>query len=642
MEKINAIGIVTLESETVITEARTAYDALTDGQKAQISADTLAVLTDAEATFAQLNAYEEAALALEAQIKAIAPQPAAVKLSQKAEVEAAKAVYMAFSDGAKEYFNTNCKTAYNMMNGFFNVLNQKEAKLEAAVKAINDIGTQITLESETAITTARTTYDKLQTDVQEAVSAETLKILTDAEAALEQLKEEIEAVKTAIGAIGTVTLESETVIAEARKAYDALTDSQKAQITAEELARLTDAEAAFVQLKAEELAAAKAAAKKEIEEYKNVDDYRTAEKAELATIIAEVKAAIDSSDIKTVEAVTVIVTNAKAAMDKIKTDAQLDKEEADAAKPSATPTPTPASTATPAPVVTTKPVTTPAPTTVPETTPTATPAPEMPKEADTTITEIVVKEEVVEAVKETVTVKEGTATVEKETIEAVVEASKEETTVVLPLAQSTEDVVNKAEISTEALEAVAEAEKDIVIELTDVTVKLDADTVKAIAEQAQGKTVEIRAVETEKQYLTEEQHIVLENKDVAVVITVQIFSDGQYIGDFKGGKATIKLPFHPAEGKNGKDHAVYFVADNGETTKVPSEFVDGHMIFTTSHFSDYVIVYEGDVITGETQTVVPETPVTETAAFPVLPVVIVVLLAAAIVAVVAIKKKNEK
>ena len=51
--KINAIGTVeyTTECKTKIDEARAAYDALTDAQKALVSAETLAVLTNAERLF---------------------------------------------------------------------------------------------------------------------------------------------------------------------------------------------------------------------------------------------------------------------------------------------------------------------------------------------------------------------------------------------------------------------------------------------------------------------------------------------------------------------------------------------------------------------------------------------------------------
>ena len=56
--KINAIGKVeyTDESKAKIDEARAAYDALTDEQKAKVTADQLKVLTDAETAYADLKA----------------------------------------------------------------------------------------------------------------------------------------------------------------------------------------------------------------------------------------------------------------------------------------------------------------------------------------------------------------------------------------------------------------------------------------------------------------------------------------------------------------------------------------------------------------------------------------------------------
>ncbi|MBQ7597396.1 MAG: hypothetical protein IJU56_02315, partial [Clostridia bacterium] len=100
-------------------------------------------------------------------------------------------------------------------------------------------------------------------------------------------------------------------------------------------AALTDAKAAMdaiktdEQLTAEELAAAKTDAKAELDAYKNADDYRTAEKEDLANAIAAAKAAIDGAADKA--AVKTALTDAKAAIDEIKTDAQLTDEENQAA-----------------------------------------------------------------------------------------------------------------------------------------------------------------------------------------------------------------------------------------------------------------------------------------------------------------------
>lgn len=59
--KINAIGTVTLNSESKITAARSAYNALTATQKTLVSSDTLALLTAAETTLATLKEQKAAA-----------------------------------------------------------------------------------------------------------------------------------------------------------------------------------------------------------------------------------------------------------------------------------------------------------------------------------------------------------------------------------------------------------------------------------------------------------------------------------------------------------------------------------------------------------------------------------------------------
>ena len=84
---------------------------------------------------------------------------------------------------------------------------------------------------------------------------------------------------------------------------------------------------------AAELADAKAAAKEALATYKNADDYRADEKADLAAAISDGKDAIDGA--ADIAAVTAALNNAKAVIDAIKTDAQLTAEELAAAKETA-------------------------------------------------------------------------------------------------------------------------------------------------------------------------------------------------------------------------------------------------------------------------------------------------------------------
>lgn len=77
--------------------------------------------------------------------------------------------------------------------------------------------------------------------------------------------------------------------------------------------------------------AAREKAKEELASYKNPDDYRDAQKTELANAITAGNAAIDAAE--SVDAVNAALESAKAEIDKIKTDAQLTAEE-QATKPS--------------------------------------------------------------------------------------------------------------------------------------------------------------------------------------------------------------------------------------------------------------------------------------------------------------------
>ena len=197
--KITAIGTVayTSESKAKIEEARMAYDALTEAQKALVPEETLSVLTAAETAYAELKAAAD---------------------SETANKNAADAV----------------------------------------ISKITAIGTvTYTSESKAKIDEARKAYNAL-TEAQKAlVPAETLALLAAAETKYAELKAAADsetanqtaanAVIAKITAIGTVayTSESKAKIDEARKAYNALTEAQKKLVPTETLALLTAAETAY-------------------------------------------------------------------------------------------------------------------------------------------------------------------------------------------------------------------------------------------------------------------------------------------------------------------------------------------------------------------------------------------------------------
>ncbi|MBQ8406065.1 MAG: hypothetical protein IJX09_05385, partial [Clostridia bacterium] len=171
------------------------------------------------------------------------------------------------------------------------------------------------------VAAAKSKIDALKTDAQ--YTAEELAQAKDSAkaelATYKSIDDYRDAEKTAITTIlanATTAIDSaankaavETVVTEAKSALDAL--KTDAQYTAEEAAAL---------------ATAKDSAKTELATYKNADDYREAEKTALASILATANTTIDACE--NAEAVGVVVAEAKAAIDELKTAAEYEAEEA--------------------------------------------------------------------------------------------------------------------------------------------------------------------------------------------------------------------------------------------------------------------------------------------------------------------------
>ncbi len=133
---------------------------------------------------------------------------------------------------------------------------------ESAVSVTNRINAlptpeNVTLDDKDAIEAARKAYDSLDADEKALVTTETLKKLTDDEAAYADL----EAVNNAVNIINAlpepaaVTINDKNAIQQARAVYDALTADQKAKVSAEILKKLTDDEAALTKEEADTAAA---------------------------------------------------------------------------------------------------------------------------------------------------------------------------------------------------------------------------------------------------------------------------------------------------------------------------------------------------------------------------------------------------
>ena len=246
---IDAIGTVTLDSKSAIDEARAAYDKLTAEQQAKVS--NYAALTAAETTYAKLvqdKTDQDAADAVIAKINAIGT----VTLKSKKAIDEARKAYDKLT-AAQQARVSNYATLTAAETTYAKLVQDKadQDAADAVIAKIDAIGT-VTLKSKKVIDAARKAYDKLTAAQQARVS--NYATLTAAEttyAKLVQDKADQDAADAAIAkinAIGVVSRAAKSRIDAARKAYDGLTDAQKALVPASVVKTLTDAETAYSNL----------------------------------------------------------------------------------------------------------------------------------------------------------------------------------------------------------------------------------------------------------------------------------------------------------------------------------------------------------------------------------------------------------
>jgi len=135
--------------------------------------------------------------------------------------------------------------------------------------------------------------------------------------------------------------------------------------------------------------------------------------------------------------------------------------------------------------------------------------------------------------------------------------------------------------------------EELTITLSSSAVTFDQQALKAVVDQTgprENVTLEVKAVETTS--LTKEQQAALDAHEGAIVLSASLVtSSGKKISNFGGGEVTIEIPFTPQEGR-GEDFVVYYVAEDGTMTEMPTEHRGGKLIVSMEHFSEYVIMHK--------------------------------------------------
>ena len=167
-----------------------------------------------------------------------------------------------------------------------------------------------------------------------------------------------------------------------------------------------------------------------------------------------------------------------------------------------------------------------------------------------------------------------------------------------------DDEITKIELPMASIKHIVEAAEEahndteaLQIDFPHGSVKLDDKTLRAIIDTVGEETtvdLVLESVGTDR--LNDTQDKALEGAKVYGGYEAYLICNntGVRVSDFKGGVATLSVPFEIPNGLKAEKFAVWYVADDGKTEKLDTRYEDGHLVWDVGHFSDFIIVYEGD------------------------------------------------
>ena len=143
--------------------------------------------------------------------------------------------------------------------------------------------------------------------------------------------------------------------------------------------------------------------------------------------------------------------------------------------------------------------------------------------------------------------------------------------------------------------AVSSPDKDaesLTVKLSEGSITFDAEALKTIAEQTKGDGLKVNLDDIGTEKLNTAQKTAVSDLTVETVLDAYVTSNGQRISDFKGGSATLSVPYTLKDGQTAQGIVVWYVANDGTRTQVDASYDGKNVVFSVPHFSNYVIAYD--------------------------------------------------
>ena len=244
LEEMNALPSkdnLTLDDEVALAGAEAHYNALSDAQKEYLNGkapESVAKLGELRTQLEKLKkdaADKAAADAVTEKLNAL-PSEEDVMFQDEAVLKQAREAYDALSEDQKKFVSGE---AYDKLEKAEKKLEALKAEAEAVTKQIQELPAvgDLKLEDAEKVSLARSAYDALNADQKRQLTEngvlDTLLTAENQLSLLEREKDEAEKVAQQINSLPEVKdlkLADKTAVEAARKAYDALSDNQKAMI----------------------------------------------------------------------------------------------------------------------------------------------------------------------------------------------------------------------------------------------------------------------------------------------------------------------------------------------------------------------------------------------------------------------------
>lgn len=169
--------------------------------------------------------------------------------------------------------------------------------------------------------------------------------------------------------------------------------------------------------------------------------------------------------------------------------------------------------------------------------------------------------------------------------------------------------ISKVNLPIKTLKAIVKAAEELgndteamkVLLPNGLAAEFDDKALRAIIDQVKCDQVSLVVEKTGTKRLNSKQKAALSELDVYGGYEAYLYCPkaNKRISDFKGGIATLSVPFTVPAGKSAENFSVWYVSDSGKLEQLSTWYSGKKVNWDVSHFSDFIIAYNANTVVKE-------------------------------------------